>query len=78
MISSIIFGAILKLPLKPDMDSFECNVLFPTIFVALGLTAITESLFGLDVVLCVIIGMVSALFSKYANRIFPGVEYGDN
>jgi energy-converting hydrogenase A subunit A len=78
VISSIVIGAMLKLPLKPNMDSFEGNILFPTVFVALGLTAITEFLFGLDIVLCIIMGITSALFSKYTNRIFPGVDYGNH
>ena len=78
VVSSIAIGVMLKLPLKPNMDSFEGNVIFPTVFTALGLTAITEFLFGLDAVLCVILGVVSALFSKYTNRIFSGVDYGNH
>ncbi|WP_292461200.1 energy-converting NiFe hydrogenase A subunit EhaA [Methanothermococcus sp.] len=77
IISSIIIGILLKMPLKPNTNSFEGNILFPTVFVALGLTAIAEFLFGLDIILCVIIGVFSALFSKYINRIFPGVDYGN-
>jgi energy-converting hydrogenase A subunit A len=76
-ILSVILGILVKLPIKIDSDSFEGNALFPTIFVALGLTAIIDYLFGLNVVVCVIIGITSALFSKYVNRIFNGVEYGN-
>ncbi|AEH07011.1 energy-converting NiFe hydrogenase A subunit EhaA [Methanothermococcus okinawensis] len=81
VISSLIIGALIRLPLKPDMDSFEGNVLFPNIFVALGLTAITNFLFNINMdiisylIAGIVIGIISALFSKYANRIFPGVDY---
>ncbi|MDK2789739.1 MAG: energy-converting hydrogenase subunit [Methanothermococcus sp.] len=76
VVSSLIFALLFRMPLLPNMDSFETYVLFPTPFVALGLTGILKLLFGLDVVICVVVGIVSALFSKYANRIFPGVSYG--
>lgn len=76
VVSSLIFAFLLRMPLFPDTDSFETYVLFPTPFVALGLTGILKFLFGLDVVICVVVGIISALFSKYANRIFPGVSYG--
>jgi len=77
VVASLVIGILLRLPIKVNPDSFEGNVLFPTVFIALGLTAIVDYLFSLNMVLCVGVGIISALFSKYANRIFPGVEYGN-
>ena len=56
-----------------DMDSFEGSVLFPTPFVALGLTALIGYLITLDLISSVIIGIFASVFSKFANKIFPGV-----
>lgn len=77
IVASLVIGMILKLPVKVNTDSFEGNVLFPTVFVALGLTAIIDYLFSLNAIACLGVGIISALFSKYANSIFSGVEYGN-
>lgn len=73
---SVVMGLIIKLPLKLDKESFEGNLFFPTIFIALGLTSIVEFLFGLNIIFSLFIGLISPIFSKYVNIIFPGVEYG--
>lgn len=78
IIVSIIIGLLLRLPLKIDIDSFEANVIFPTVFIALGLCALVEFLFGLNLIMGIIIGFISALFSKYSMNIFSGVDYGSN
>ncbi len=76
-IVALIAGLLIRLPISIDSDSFEGNILFPTVFVALGLTAIVEYLFNLNLIVCLLIGILSALFSKYTNRIFNGVDYGN-
>ncbi len=78
LIVSLIVGFLLKLPLKVNKESFESNVFFPTIFIVLGLCAITKFLFGYNIVYGIIIGIISAIFSKYAINLFSGVDYGVN
>ncbi|HIP17245.1 MAG TPA: hypothetical protein EYG76_02945 [Methanothermococcus okinawensis] len=78
VIISVIIGLIIKLPLKLDKKSFEGNLFFPTIFIALGLTSIVEFLFGLNIIFSLFIGLISPIFSKYVNIIFPGVKYGSH
>ncbi|ABO34447.1 membrane-bound hydrogenase subunit ehaA [Methanococcus maripaludis C5] len=73
LVSSIVVGAILGMKISFDMDSFEGSVLFPTPFVALGLTALIGYLITLDLISSVIIGIFASVFSKFANKIFPGV-----
>ena len=73
LVSSIVVGAILGMKISFDMDSFEGSVLFPTPFVALGLTALIGYLITLDLISSVIIGIFASVLSKFANKIFPGV-----
>ena len=73
LVSSIVVGAVLGMKISFDMDSFEGSVLFPTPFVALGLTALIGYLITLDLISSVIIGIFASVFSKFANKIFPGV-----
>ena len=74
VIASIIFAFMLKMPVipkeRPIRDSFETSVLFPTPIIALGLTVIDKILFAPDLVSCVLIGLISALFSKFSDKIF--------
>lgn len=78
VISATLFGALIGLKLSFDMDSFESSLLFPTPIVALGLTAIFGYLFSLDIISSVAIGIFASIFSKCANKIFPGVLDGNN
>jgi len=76
VVISLVVGLVIKLPLKMDTNSFRGNLFFPTIFTALGLMAVVDTLFGLNLVFSVLIGILSPLFSKYVDVIFPGVDYG--
>ncbi|MCS3900902.1 energy-converting NiFe hydrogenase A subunit EhaA [Methanococcus voltae] len=67
---SMVVAYLLKLKISYDMNSFEPTVLFPTPFIAVGLTAIMHKFIELDVVVVVSIGIISAIFSKYVNKIF--------
>ncbi|MBP2172857.1 energy-converting NiFe hydrogenase A subunit EhaA [Methanococcus voltae] len=67
---SMTIAYLLKLKISYDMNSFEPTALFPTPFVAVGLTAIMHRFIELDVVVAVSIGIISGIFSKYANKIF--------
>ncbi|HIQ39413.1 MAG TPA: hypothetical protein EYH53_05345 [Methanothermococcus okinawensis] len=73
---SLVVGFIIRLPLKIDTNSFKGNLFFPTVFVTLGLMAIVDILFNLNLVFSIIVGILSPLFSKYVDVIFPGVSYG--
>ncbi|MFU8652140.1 energy-converting NiFe hydrogenase A subunit EhaA [Methanotorris formicicus] len=74
VIASIIFALIMKVPIipkeRPIRDTFETSVLFPTPIIALGLTAVDKVLFTPDLMSCVLIGLISALFSKFSDGIF--------
>ncbi|MBA2857580.1 energy-converting hydrogenase A subunit A [Methanococcus maripaludis] len=74
LVSAIVVGAVLGMKLSFDMDSFEGSVLFPTPFVAIGLTALIGYLINLDLVSSIIIGIFASVFSKFTNKIFPGVN----
>ena len=73
---SLVVGLIIKLPLKIDTNSFKGNLFFPTVFIVLGLMAVVDSLFSLNLVFTILVGIISPLFSKYVDVIFPGVNYG--
>jgi energy-converting hydrogenase A subunit A len=77
VVVSLAIGILFRLPIKVNSDSFEGNALFPTVFIALGLTAIVDHLFSLSISSCIGVGVFSALLSKYVNKVFPGVEYGN-
>lgn len=74
---SLVVGFIIKLPLKVDTNSFKGNLFFPTVFVTLGLIAVVDLLFSLNIVFSTIVGILSPFFSKYVDVIFPGVSYGN-
>ncbi|HID65808.1 MAG TPA: hypothetical protein EYP32_02765 [Aquificaceae bacterium] len=76
VVISLVVGLIIKLPLKIDTNSFKGNLFFPTVFIVLGLMAVVDSLFSLNLVFSILVGIVSPLFSKYVDVIFPGVNYG--
>ena len=68
VISAIIVGLILRLPLlpeKPMRDSWTISIIFPTAVIALGLSAIVFKLGYEGMITGIITGVISALISKY-------------
>ncbi|MDI6723959.1 MAG: energy-converting hydrogenase A subunit A EhaA [Methanobacterium sp.] len=68
VISAVIVGLILRLPLlpeKPMRDSWTISIIFPTAVIALGLSAIVFKLGYEGMITGIIIGVISALISKY-------------
>lgn len=75
VLSSVIVGLVLKMPILPERpmrQSWTISIIFPTIILALGFTAMVSKL-GVDgLLVAVIIGIITALFSKYLlERILP-------
>lgn len=75
VISAIIVGFILKLPLLPERpirDSWTISIIFPTIIIALGLSAIVFELGWNGMIVGTVIGILSAFISKYLlEKILP-------
>ena len=75
VISAIIVGFILRLPLLPERpmrDSWTISIIFPTIIIALGLSAMVFKLGWNGMIVGIIIGILSALISKYLlEKILP-------
>jgi energy-converting hydrogenase A subunit A len=68
LISAIIVGFILKLPLlpqRPMRDSWTISIIFPTAVITLGLSAMVFKLGYEGIIVGIIIGVISALISKY-------------
>jgi energy-converting hydrogenase A subunit A len=68
LVSAIVVGFILKLPLLPERpmrDSWTISIIFPTAVIALGLSAIVFKLGYEGIIAGLIIGIISALISKY-------------
>ena len=68
VLSAVIVGFIIRLPLlpeKPIRDSFTISIIFPTTVIALGLSAMVFELGWGGIIVGVIIGILSALISKY-------------
>jgi energy-converting hydrogenase A subunit A len=82
VISVLILGFILKLPIlpeKPMRNSWTISIIFPTLIIAIGLSAIF-SYFKLDgfIYVGLLIGVFSAIFSKFLlERLFPIPDLGD-
>jgi len=76
VISAVIVGLILKLPLlpeKPMRDSWTISIIFPTAVIALGLSAIVFKLGYEGMITGIVTGVISALISKYLlETILPG------
>ncbi len=74
-VSAIVVGLILRLPLlpeKPMRDSWTTSIIFPTVIIALGLSAMVFELGWKGVVVGIAVGVVSALISKYLlEKILP-------
>jgi energy-converting hydrogenase A subunit A len=76
VISAVIVGFILKLPLHPERPirhSFTISIIFPTTVIALGLSAMVFELGWGGMIVGIIVGVLSALISKYLlEKILPG------
>ena len=75
VISSIVVGLLLRIPLLPERpmrQSWTISIVFPTAVLALGFSAMVFKL-GVDGLLVgAIIGIITALFSKYIlERVLP-------
>ncbi len=75
VISAIIVGFILRLPLLPERpmrDSWTISIIFPTIIIALGLSAMVFELGWNGIIVGIVVGVLSALISKYLlEKILP-------
>ena len=68
VVSAIIVGFILRLPLLPERpirDSWTISIIFPTTVIALGLSAMVFELGWNGIIVGIVIGVISALISKY-------------
>ncbi|UTB32609.1 MAG: energy-converting hydrogenase A subunit A EhaA [Methanobacterium sp. ERen5] len=75
VISSIVVGLLLRIPLVPERpmrQSWTISIVFPTAVLALGFSAIVFKL-GVDgLLVAAVIGIITALFSKYIlERVLP-------
>jgi NADH:ubiquinone oxidoreductase subunit 2 (subunit N) len=75
VISAMIVGFILRLPLLPERpmrDSWTISIIFPTIIIALGLSAMVFELGWNGMIVGIVTGVLSALISKYLlEKILP-------
>ncbi|MGB9936899.1 MAG: energy-converting hydrogenase A subunit A EhaA [Methanobacterium sp.] len=68
VVSSIIVGFILRLPLLPERpirDSWTISIIYPTTVIALGLSAMVFEMGWNGIIVGIISGVLSALISKY-------------
>lgn len=68
VVSAVIIGLVLRLPLLPERpirDSWTISIIFPTTVIALGLSAIVFELGWNGIIVGIVIGVLSALISKY-------------
>ena len=75
VISAVIVGLLLRIPILPERpmrQSWTISIIFPTAVLALGFNAMVFKL-GVDgLLVSVIIGVLTALFSKYIlKRVLP-------
>lgn len=75
LISAIIVGFILRLPLLPERpirDSWTISIIFPTSVIALGLSAMVFELGWEGIIVGIVVGVLSAILSKYLlEKILP-------
>ena len=67
-ISSIIVGFILKIPLlpeKPMRESFTISIIFPTVVISLGLSAMVFEMGWNGIIVGISIGIITAITCKY-------------
>ncbi len=73
--AAMIVGLILRIPILPERpmrQSWTISVIFPTSVLALGFTAIFFKLGYSGIVLAIVIGIITAVFSKYIlERLLP-------
>lgn len=68
VVSAVIVGFILRIPLLPERpirDSFTISIIFPTLVIALGLSAMVFELGWNGIIVGIIIGVLSSLISRY-------------
>jgi energy-converting hydrogenase A subunit A len=75
VVSALIVGLLLRLPLLPERPmrhSWTVSIIFPTSVLALGFTAIVFKLGYEGLLVAVIVGVLTAIFSKYLlERLLP-------
>lgn len=75
VVSTIIVGLLLKLPMlpeKPMRHSWRISIIFPTVVIAISTAAIVAEFGYNEVFAGVIVGILSALFSKLLlEKVFP-------
>jgi energy-converting hydrogenase A subunit A len=67
-IFAIIVGFILKIPLlpeKPRRESWTISIIFPTVVISLGLSAMVFEMGWNGIIVGSAIGIISAIISKY-------------
>jgi energy-converting hydrogenase A subunit A len=75
VISSIVVGLLLRIPILPERpmrQSWTISIVFPTVVLALGFSAMVFKI-GVDgLLVAAIIGILTAFFSKYIlERVLP-------
>jgi energy-converting hydrogenase A subunit A len=75
VVSALIVGLVLRLPLLPERPmrhSWTISIIFPTSVLALGFTAIVFKMGYEGLLVAVIVGVLTAIFTKYLlERLLP-------
>lgn len=75
VVSALIVGLVLRLPLLPERPmrhSWTVSIIFPTSVLALGFTAIVFKMGYEGLLVAVIVGVLTAIFTKYLlERLLP-------
>lgn len=78
VLAAVVVGLVLRLPLLPERPmrhSFTISIVFPTAVLALGFTAIVFKLGYEGLLVAVVIGVLTAIFSKYIlDRVLPAPQ----
>lgn len=78
VLAAVVVGLVLRLPLLPERPmrhSFTVSIIFPTAVLALGFTAIVFKLGYEGLLVAVVIGVLTAIFSKYIlDRVLPAPQ----
>lgn len=73
--SAVIVGLVLRLPILPERPirhSWTVSIIFPTAVLAMGFTAIIFKLGYEGLLVAAVVGVITAIFSKYLlERILP-------
>jgi len=82
LVSAMIVGLVLRIPILPERpmrQSWTISIIFPTLVLALGFTAISFKLGHQSMIIAVVIGVLTAVFSKYLlERILPKPQMGES